>query len=925
QHTYADRMDEAIEEGLRALALLGIRLKAKPGMGRVFAELLRTKAALGGRRAAELDEAPPVRDRLARLQMKVLGDFLVPAYLMGNETLFAATVLRQTTLSLRHGNGEEAVSAYMGYAVLLAGLGDLAGAYEFGRLALRLAERFGVVEGKCRAQVLYALFSHSWSQPWETLEGWLKAAIETGRQTGDFLFMAYAGGFSQLWDPRTDLASAIEEGRRLLALVRQAGYENALDAASWGQQTRLALCGKTAGPLALGDAIFDEAARLARMQRAHNVSGIAIYWLCKLKLACLARAWDEAWQAFEQAEPVIKALAGSPYMVEFAVYGFQVAAQRSPREGRRLRRFERQMAAWARHCPENFAHHLRLMQAEQARLQGRHAQAIPLYESAIAAAAMTGCAQDEARAQEAAARFFEQSKQARRAGICWRAAHDAYRRWGATAKLRALEAERPELAPAPDPLAHAQLDGSALGLVPQLVESGRLEFATVWKATQAISGEPTIERLLARLMAIVKESAGAQKAILVLYDDRMDAPRFSVQAESLDGEATKLLGGEPLEGHAGLPTPLIHEAIRTRTSVWLDADTAGRIEDAATGTRRARSGLALPLLHQGERVGVLYLENTLLAEAFTPERLPVLQILAGQAAVSLITLRTAERAAYLEAERVIKDLHARELETRVAERTSELREAYGRLIELDRLKTSFLGVVSHELRTPLATIHGFSELLEERLVGELTAEQQDYVRQIKRATMGLKRMVDDLLDFTRAETGNLRLQADEADLAGLIRETLASVAPQLREHGLRLEIQVPDAPAIAALDRGRIAQVLLNLVGNAIKFTPRGGTITVSLAQGAEQLRIEVADTGIGIEPAQCARIFERFYQVDGSLTRRQGGVGLGLAITRLLVEAHGGEIGVESAPGMGSTFWFTLPRHAEMPAKQQSTRAIEG
>jgi two-component system phosphate regulon sensor histidine kinase PhoR len=186
------------------------------------------------------------------------------------------------------------------------------------------------------------------------------------------------------------------------------------------------------------------------------------------------------------------------------------------------------------------------------------------------------------------------------------------------------------------------------------------------------------------------------------------------------------------------------------------------------------------------------------------------------------------------------------------------------------------------------------------------------VRHIQRGSSQLRRLVDDLLDFARAEAGTLRIVKATTNLAETLSRTIESLAPAARDHQLRIESVLPVGPVWAVADAGRISQVLTNLLGNSIKFTPKGGAIRVVLTTSPSELRIEVQDSGIGIDPEHLPRLFQKFYQVDSSFSRRRGGVGLGLSIAQSIVEAHGGRIGVESLPGHGSTFWFTLPAASE-------------
>jgi PAS domain S-box-containing protein len=242
------------------------------------------------------------------------------------------------------------------------------------------------------------------------------------------------------------------------------------------------------------------------------------------------------------------------------------------------------------------------------------------------------------------------------------------------------------------------------------------------------------------------------------------------------------------------------------------------------------------------------------------------------------------------------------------EQARMLQEQIEKLHELDRLKASFINTVTHELRTPLTSIRGYAEFMEDGIGGELSEDHRGFVDQIQHGALRLQRLVDDLLDFARLEAGTFQLVVQEGDMVALLQQEVMSLLPQVRDRDLSLEVHLPPGPLKVRMDAPRIGQVLLNLVGNAIKFTRPGGRVDVSLRVEPGRLRVAVADTGIGIPREHMPQLFQKFYQVDPSITREFGGAGLGLSIARALVEAHGGEMGVESVVEEGSTFWFTLP-----------------
>jgi signal transduction histidine kinase len=261
----------------------------------------------------------------------------------------------------------------------------------------------------------------------------------------------------------------------------------------------------------------------------------------------------------------------------------------------------------------------------------------------------------------------------------------------------------------------------------------------------------------------------------------------------------------------------------------------------------------------------------------------------------------------------------------LVDKNTQLQQAFDRLKELDRLKSNFLATVSHELRTPLTSIIGYSDMLTAGIGGELTEEQLEFVETIHQKGEHLLALITSLLDMNKLEQGTMRLSRETLPVKALLDDLQKTLAPSAAKKGVTLVVEVtPDAGTVF-VDPVRIKQVLFNLAENALKFTPRGGTVrftgcvteaegdddgfgAVLLSMPKRAVRIGVIDSGIGIPAEEHEKIFDAFYQVDGSSTREHGGTGLGLSIVRRIVEAHGGRIWVESEPGQGAAFYLTIP-----------------
>ena len=250
----------------------------------------------------------------------------------------------------------------------------------------------------------------------------------------------------------------------------------------------------------------------------------------------------------------------------------------------------------------------------------------------------------------------------------------------------------------------------------------------------------------------------------------------------------------------------------------------------------------------------------------------------------------------------------RTLEQRVAERTTELQAALQRLTQLNQIKSNFISNISHELRTPLAHIKGYLELLASEMLGELNDEQKKAARTALRSSDRLEKLIDDLLQFSLAVRGALSLDIRRFDIVGLAHQVCFQAEAPAHLKALRLACVFPDDPCWVQADSEKIEWVLRELTENAIKFTPEGGQVTLRVVCGAGIVEISVEDTGIGIPEERIAEIFEPFHQLDETTSRRYGGTGLGLALARRILDAHGSAFKVYSQVGEGTRARFSLP-----------------
>ena len=337
----------------------------------------------------------------------------------------------------------------------------------------------------------------------------------------------------------------------------------------------------------------------------------------------------------------------------------------------------------------------------------------------------------------------------------------------------------------------------------------------------------------------------------------------------------------------------------------------------ATGDPESSGGLALaPLRSRDRLVGLLVagVAGELSADA---------RVALEHAAPNL-AIACERESAHQHTRRLAVELRhaAQRLESQNAVLEEQHREVSRLNVELDqagKLKDQFLANVSHELRTPLNSVIGFSDLLLTMATPEspLTETQRDYLETIARNGRHLLELINELLDLSKIAAGRMELRLEPLALGELLQEAADTVRAQLEARKHTLVMEPCRDPLVVTGDRGRLRQVLLNLLSNAIKFSTDGGRVTLSArVEDPGCVRVAVSDTGIGIAPADQRRLFQEFVQLDASTSRRYEGTGLGLALSKRLVELHGGTIGVDSEVGTGSTFWFTVPRAESRPER---------
>ncbi len=939
------RFSEAINLGSEALDMFGVTLPSTPGKPAILLQYLKSRRLRFRRRREgyteieDLIRLPEMSDPDRLAIMSILSNIGAPSYLH-DKNQFALIAMMMVNLSLEHGNNALSSVAYSLYGMMIiAAFGEYDVGYEFGTMALRLNEHSGdTLAGGKTSFVFHNFIAHR-KKPLSQGADALKDIFQDCLRCGDLMYAGYSllARVLHLSTAGTPLDRLLAEGRRYLEFLERVQNEDAVLFVMVVQQAALCLKGRTSGLFSFTDERYDEEQQRALMIEKKAFVPLQGYYLFKCMALYILGDSENSLKMAVESDTLSEEALCQPYHADHYLYfSLAIAAAWPDMSWNRKRHFSsilsrnlRKLAEWSRQCPENFRHKELLVAGVIARTTGDASQAIRLFEKAASSAGENGFIQCEAIASELTAALYLAQGAVTAARACIIKARDGFSAWGAASKVKLLEETRPEWFATPDVITPSGDEATYTATAASTTsDGGTLDMMTVIKVSQAISGEVYLDRLLHRLLGFVIENAGADRGILILKRDN----RLFIEAEgTTEADSTVVLQSIPVDGCSSIPESIINYVARTNDHVVLD-DAAGSgkfTHDPYILERSSKSVLCTPIVNQGRITGVLYLENSLATGAFTRQRLNVLELLSSQIAISIENARL-----YEGLKKATEDLeeYSRTLKQKVEERTKELSEevdirkkAEEAAEEATRTKSNFLSTVSHELRTPLTSVLGFARIikkkLDESVLPALTLEDTKAAKslgQIRDVTEiiiiegeRLTALIDDVLDLAKMEAGKITWNVQQLSVAEIIDRATSAVSSLLEQKNLKLiKIVEEGLPEISG-DRDRLIQVVINLISNAWKFTNEG-SITVhacltEVVDGRQSIQVGITDTGIGISSEDQEKVFEKFKQVGDTLTDKPKGTGLGLPICREIIDYHGGRIWVESDPGKGSTFFFTI------------------
>ena len=690
--TILGKYRDALAIGIKALKLLNLELPETNWAEALNAEVKQAQQNLADRPIATLVDDPEMILPEKKVAVKLLINLLTPAYFL-DQHLFALIATKCSNLCFQYGTIPEAAMAYSCYATILVWHSqETQLAYQLGLLSLKISDRFNDLAYRCRACNMLANHIMPWVKHCSFSYVINDEAYQVGLEAGDIQFV----GFSTInkLGQRLFVGNNLEEILTVLpehlAFASKPKNITVLDALLARQLIILNLTGKTQDKFSFSSQELTEAEFIATCETHQDYYSLCIYYILKAQVLYLYAEYELALACVSAAEPWLFLVRGLIPQAEhnyfssliiLALYP-QLDPQKQAESWQKLVTNQQQLKSWADDCPENFLHKYLLVRAEIAKVEGQGLSAMELYDLAIASARDREFTNDEALANELAAKFWLAHHKPDFARLYLQKAHHSYQIWGATAKVTDLEGQYPQL------LTEISREGDHRNIV-QITHnstnssnSSTLDFTSIIKASQALAREIVLDKLLKKLMQILIENAGAQRGFLLLKE----GDTWSIAAEARTNEPDPiLLQSTPVNTHESDPQALFSTAIinyidRTQESVVLpNATHEGQfMRDPYIIHSQPKSILGAPLLNHGKLVGLLYLENNLTTGAFTPERVEILTILSAQATISIENSRLYSQ---------LEDYN-NTLEHEVSERTQDLRLAnqeLERLVNLDGL------------------------------------------------------------------------------------------------------------------------------------------------------------------------------------------------------------------------------------------------
>ncbi|MGD1807017.1 trifunctional serine/threonine-protein kinase/ATP-binding protein/sensor histidine kinase [Dapis sp. BLCC M126] len=943
QFSLQGKYEEAIQAGLMGLKKLGIEIDTNNLTKQVELEFASINQSLTERSICSLLDLPTTVEPLIQATIKLLICLDQPTYITSKIELYSFVSIRAACLSIKHGNIPDSIKAYVNYGLLLVLQGQYQRSYEFADLAMQLSYKLNSKSHRSHAGFLLAAWIHPWAKPIKGAADLNYESFLAGLESGEIQYAAYnlfGNIFNRLFQGENLAAVALDiEKYELVADKVQNELVQVALATAKIFVTKLCLEQETEKG---NDAMIEVEQTITRIEASQIWVSVCLYYILRMHLSCLTGNFEVGLNYLIKAKQIINYIQGfttsSCYYYYSSLILLNLYSGMSEEEQnnawQQIESNQQQLKIWSDSCSENFLHKYLLVEAEQCRCLDKKLEAIELYDRAIAEAQANEHIQEEALANELAAKFYLDWGKEKLVVEYMESAYYCYAQWGAKAKIQQLETKYPQFL---SPILEKRETGNSHNNFTSTQSSDTvtttnvfLDHASAIKASQAISEEIELNSLVCKLMQILIKNAGANKGILLLnYSDHWEI------VTQCDCEVCHLCTIS-LEQTEDLPHTIINTIKRTQETLIINnfEQDNNFTTDPYFIQKQPNSILCTPILNQGKLIGILYLENNFTREAFTPERIEVINLLTAQAAISIENAR-----------------FYHQLEVKVEQRTQhlqqtleKLQQTQNQLIQTEKMSSlgQMVAGIAHEINDPITFISGdithargyFQDLLELLNLYQQDSSPTSAIIEDKLEEIELEFLCDDLEQiFDSMATGSERIskiilglrnfsrleesERKQVDIHEGLENTLMMLQHRLRGNGSCSDIAIVknygQLPPVNCYP-SQLNQVFLSILTNAIDaLTTSEGqdcpeiSITTQM-QNKDNIKICIADNGPGMSETVQQRIFDPFFT-----TKPVGqGTGLGLSISyQIVTEQHGGQLQCISQPEKGTEFIIDIPiRH---------------
>jgi predicted ATPase/GAF domain-containing protein/tRNA A-37 threonylcarbamoyl transferase component Bud32 len=947
-----NKMKQAVETGIEGLKLFNVRIPLNKNIIKLerVLELIKAKVRLNKIQLANLIDLPVMEDNGKIIVMNLMIGTVTAAY-MYNTDLMILVVLKMVNISLVYGNSNVSSYAYAAMAMILGfGLGDYEKGFELGKVALKINEKFNNTKLKCKVNFIFATLVSHWQTHCKTDINLLINNFKYGMEAGDLLYSGYSVNhlLIKMFTMGENLDNIYKLAKNYSGFIVRIKDSNILDAFILRRQIILNLKGQTYSPLTLSDDNFNEEKFYEAINKRGTLSTLSYAYIIKLQMYYLFESYNEAHNTAIEIEKYISGSYGNILIPEYyfyysltltAIYSKSSSFTRK-KYNKILEKNQKKMKTWAENCQENFLHKYLLVEAEIAQLSGDHARAIDYYNDAIKYARKDGYIQNQAIANELAARFFLSNGHEIIAKEYVMEAYNCYNKWGA--KNKAVELEKKYSYFFVRNKSVTKIKGGA-NLSGE--NDFELDFITIMKASQTLSGEIVLNKLMEKLMRIVIENAGAERGFLILKNKE----ELFIEAEgSVESQQTKLLQSVRLEDSNFVSQAIVNYVERTQKDVVINNALIEGLftTDPYILQNKPKSILCIPIIKQSILLGILYLENNLTANVFTADRLQVLKLLASQAAISLENAKLYDEMRELN---LALEQHKHNLEDMVNKRTKQLKITQKKL--LDSAHSSGMAEIAtgvlHNIGNILNSVNISSQVILEtvetsKIDGLLKANQMlndnlenvnDFInndpkgkkllpyyisvgdmikkehKKLSHEVKGLSGKISLMKDVIATQQGYAKTEFfdEQINLINIVEDALSLQLQSLIRHGVTVSKNYNEVPDIF-VQKSKLINVLMNLIKNAKEAVDNNAEgnkiITIEINQSdSNTVNIKMSDNGVGIPKENLNKIFTHGF------TTKKSGHGFGLHTCANSMTEMGGKLSVKSdEPGKGATFKLTFP-----------------